>query len=150
MKLRGVLGTFDGMSCGQIALERAGIEYETYYASEIDEPAMKIAQKNYPNTIQLGDITKLKAKDLPDDIDLLIGGSPCQGFSMIGKKLNFDDERSKLFFDFVRLLKEIKPKYWMLENVKMAKVSSESKVFEKVSESDLENYSKNVSKFSNE
>ena len=125
MKLRGVLGTFDGMSCGQIALERAGIEYETYYASEIDEPAMQIAQKNYPNTIQLGDITKLEAKDLPDDIDLLIGGSPCQGFSMIGKKLNFDDERSKLFFDFVRLLKEIKPKYWMLENVKMAKAVEE-------------------------
>ena len=86
---------------------------------------MKIAQKNYPKTIQLGDITKLEAKDLPNDIDLLIGGSPCQGFSMIGKKLNFDDERSKLFFDFVRLLKEIKPKYWMLENVKMAKAVEE-------------------------
>ena len=125
MKLRSVLGLFDGMSCGQIALQRAGIEYETYYASEIDEPAMEIAQKNYPETIQVGDITKLSAKDLPEDIDLMIGGSPCQGFSMIGKKLNFDDERSKLFFDFVRLLKEIKPKYWMLENVRMAKAVEE-------------------------
>ena len=92
MKLRSVLGLFDGMSCGQIALQRAGIEYQKYYSSEIDEPAMQIAQKNYPETIQVGDITKLSAKDLPEDIDLMIGGSPCQGFSMIGKKLNFDDE----------------------------------------------------------
>ena len=87
MKLRSVLGLFDGMSCGQIALQRAGIEYETYYASEIDEPAMEIAQKNYPNTIQVGDITKLSAKDLPEDIDLMIGGSPCQGFKYDWQKI---------------------------------------------------------------
>ena len=105
---------------GQIALQRAGIEYENYYASEIDEPAIKIAMKNYPNTIQVGNVCSLTSKDLPT-IDLLIGGSPCQGFSMLGKKLNFDDDRSKLFFEFVRLLKELKPKYWLLENVKMSK-----------------------------
>ena len=120
MKLGNVLGLFDGISCGQIALQRAGIEYENYYASEIDEPAIKIAMKNYPNTIQVGNVCSLTSKDLPT-IDLLIGGSPCQGFSMLGKKLNFDDDRSKLFFEFVRLLKELKPKYWLLENVKMSK-----------------------------
>ena len=120
MKLGNVLGLFDGISCGQIALQRAGIEYENYYASEIDEPAIKIAMKNYPETIQVGDVCSLTSKDLPT-IDLMIGGSPCQGFSMLGKKLNFDDDRSKLFFEFVRLLKELKPKYWLLENVKMSK-----------------------------
>jgi len=120
MKVGNVLGLFDGISCGQIALQRAGIEYENYYASEIDEPAIKIAMKNYPETIQVGDVCSLTSKDLPT-IDLMIGGSPCQGFSMLGKKLNFDDDRSKLFFEFVRLLKELKPKYWLLENVKMSK-----------------------------
>ncbi len=94
MKLGNVLGLFDGISCGQIALQRAGIEYENYYASEIDEPAIKIAMKNYPNTIQVGNVCSLTSKDLPT-IDLLIGGSPCQGFSMLGKKLNFDDACSE-------------------------------------------------------
>ena len=113
-----VLSTFDGMSCGQIALERAGIKYNEYYASEIDKHAMKVTQENYPNTIQLGSIVDIKGSDLPK-IDLLYGGSPCQGFSLAGKQLNFDDDRSKLFFEFVRLLKELNPKYFLLENVYM-------------------------------
>ena len=115
-----VLSLFDGMSCGQIALERAGIKVENYYASEIDKYAIQVTQHNYPNTIQLGDVTKVKAKDLPK-IDLLCGGSPCQGFSFAGKQLNFDDPRSKLFFEFVRLKNELQPKYFLLENVKMKK-----------------------------
>jgi DNA (cytosine-5)-methyltransferase 3A len=108
------------MSCGQIALNRVGITYDNYYASEIDKHAIKVTQHNYPNTIQLGDVTKIKSSDLPK-IDLLIGGSPCQGFSFSGKQLNFDDPRSKLFFEFVRLVKECQPKYWLLENVVMKK-----------------------------
>ena len=115
-----VLSLFDGMSCGQIALNRAGIPYEKYYASEIDKHAIKVTQHNYPDTIQLGSVIDIKGTDLPK-IDLLIGGSPCQGFSFAGKQLNFDDPRSKLFFEFVRLLKECKPKYFLLENVKMKK-----------------------------
>ena len=120
MKIDNVLSIFDGMSCGQIALERAGIKVDNYFASEIDKHAIKVTQHNYPDTIQIGDVTKVFAKDLPK-IDLLIGGSPCQGFSFAGKQLNFDDPRSKLFFEFVRLLEETKPKYFLLENVKMKK-----------------------------
>ena len=115
-----VLSLFDGLSCGQIALNRAGIKYDKYYASEIDKHAIKVTQKNYPNTVQLGNVLDVKAENLPK-IDLLIGGSPCQGFSFAGKQLNFEDPRSKLFFEFVRLLEEIKPKYFLLENVKMKK-----------------------------
>ena len=113
-----VLSLFDGISCGQIALERVGIEVENYFASEIDKNAIKVTQANYPNTKQLGSVIDVKAKDLPK-IDLLIGGSPCQGFSIAGKKLNFDDDRSKLFFEFVRLKNELNPKYFLLENVRM-------------------------------
>jgi DNA (cytosine-5)-methyltransferase 3A len=115
-----VLSLFDGISCGQLALQRAGFAVDAYYASEIDKNAIKVVQQNFPNTIQLGDITKLNTKDLPD-IDLLIGGSPCQGFSFIGKQMNFEDPRSKLFFEYVRILKEVKPKWFLLENVKMKK-----------------------------
>jgi len=115
-----VLSLFDGMSCGQIALNRIGIEYENYFASEIDKYAIKVTQSNYPNTIQLGDVTKVEGKNLPK-IDLLIGGSPCQGFSFAGKQLNFDDPRSKLFFEYVRLKNELQPKYFLLENVRMKK-----------------------------
>lgn len=113
-----VLSLFDGMSCGQLALERAGIKVDNYYASEIESAPIKVTMKNFPNTIQLGDVTKWREWDLPK-IDLLIGGSPCQGFSIAGKKLNFNDTRSKLFFEFVDILKTLKPKYFLLENVRM-------------------------------
>lgn len=115
-----ILSLFDGMSCGQIALNRCGIPLEKYYASEVDKFAIKITQKNFPDTIQIGDVLKVKAKNLPK-IDLLMAGSPCQGFSFSGKGLNFDDPRSKLFFEFFRLLKECKPRWWLLENVFMKK-----------------------------
>ena len=115
-----VLSLFDGMSCGQLALQKLGIKVKQYYAAEIDKHAIKVTQHNFPNTIQLGDVTKVFAKDLPK-IDLLIGGSPCQGFSFAGKQLAFDDPRSKLFFEFVRLKNECNPTYFMLENVKMKK-----------------------------
>lgn len=114
-----VMSLFDGMSCGRLALERAGLPLTTYWASEIDKYAIKIAQKNYPNTIHIGDV-----EDIPDgrsypQMDLLLGGSPCQGFSFAGKGLNFDDPRSKLFWRYVWFLKENNPKYFLLENVRM-------------------------------
>lgn len=119
-----VLSLFDGLSCGRIALERANISVENYFASEIDKYAIQVAQKNYPDTKHIGDVTKVKASDLPK-IDLLIGGSPCQGFSFAGKQLNFNDSRSKLFFEFVRLLDEIRQTNpdvkFLLENVVMKK-----------------------------
>ena len=115
-----VLSLFDGMSCGQIALERAGVKIAKYFASEIDKNAIKVTQDNYPNTIQLGDVTKVNGNGLPS-IDLLIGGSPCQGFSFAGKQLNFEDPRSKLFFEFVRLKDDLLPTYFFLENVRMQK-----------------------------
>jgi DNA (cytosine-5)-methyltransferase 3A len=119
-KIGNVLSLFDGMGCGQIALNKLGIQYENFYASEIDKHAIKVTQHNFPNTIQIGDVTQIKGENLPK-IDLLIGGSPCQGFSFSGKGLNFEDPRSKLFFEFVRLVKETNPRYFLLENVKMKK-----------------------------
>ncbi len=114
-----VLSLFDGISAGRVALERAGIKISCYHASEIDRYAIWIAQKNFTDTVQLGDITKLNFKE--GDYDLIIGGSPCQGFSFAGKQLNFEDPRSKLFFEYVRILKEVKPKFFLLENVCMKK-----------------------------
>jgi len=102
-----VFSAFDGMSCGQIALERAGIPVASYYVSEIDKYAIKVTQANYPNTIQMGDITKLSTSQLPH-IDLIIGGSPCQGFSFAGKQGGLNDPRSALFFEYIRLLGEIR------------------------------------------
>lgn len=115
-----VLSVFDGMSCGRVALDELNIPVKQYYASEIDPYAITVATNNYMDTIQLGDVTKVDGHLLPK-IDLLIGGSPCQGFSFAGKQLNFEDPRSKLFFEFVRLLKECKPKFFFLENVRMKK-----------------------------
>ena len=115
-----VLSLFDGMSCGQIALNRAGIKYDTYFASEVDEHTIKVAQHNYPDTIQIGDITELDGTKLPK-IDLLIGGSPCQSFSKTVSNNKGFSGKSKLFFEFVRLLEECKPKYFLLENVVMKK-----------------------------
>lgn len=108
------------MSCGQIALKKNNINFDKYFASEIDKYAIKVTQKNHPDTIQLGDVITWREWDLPE-IDLLIGGSPCQGFSLAGKGLNFDDPRSKLFFEYVDILKAVKPKYFLLENVRMKK-----------------------------
>jgi len=119
-----VLSCFDGMSCGQIALNKASIDYSAYYASELDKYAIQVTQANYPDTVQLGDIRSVDPLALPK-IDLLIGGSPCQGFSFAGKQLNFEDPRSKLFFDFVRLKEKLKPKYFLLENVRMSKESQD-------------------------
>lgn len=136
-----VLSLFDGMSCGQIALNRIGIKIDNYYASEIEKNAIKVTQHNYPNTIQLGSVTELNGCNLPK-IDLLIGGSPCQSFSFAGKRkgmstkdnieittleqyLKLKEEgfefegQSYLFWEYVRILKEIKPKYFLLENVIM-------------------------------
>lgn len=115
-----VLSLFDGMSCGQIALERSGIKVANYFASEIDKHAIKVTQSNYPQTIQLGDVTQIKSESLPK-IDLILAGSPCQGFSFSGKQLAFDDPRSRLFFEFVRLRNELNPTEFLLENVEMAK-----------------------------
>lgn len=112
-----VLSLFDGMSCGQIALNKLGIKYDNYFASEIDKYAIQVTQKNYPDTKQIGSVTEVKGEDLPK-IDLLFGGSPCQSFSNAGLRNGFDG-KSKLFWEFVRVLKEVKPKYFMLENVKM-------------------------------
>ena len=120
-----VMSLFDGMSCGQIALKKLGAKVDTYYASEIDKYAMKVAKENFPNIVHLGDVTTVKREDFSPifKLDLLIGGSPCQGFSKSGNRLNFEDPRSKLFFEFVRILKEFKPKYFLLENVVMNKES---------------------------
>jgi len=115
-----VLSLFDGMSCGRIALDQLGIPVETYYASEIDKYAIQVSQANYPDIEQVGDICNLDPKDYKD-VDLMLAGSPCQGFSFAGKQLAFDDPRSALFFEFIRLLKAIKPKYFLLENVRMKK-----------------------------
>lgn len=138
-----VLSLFDGISCGQVALERAGIDVHAYFASEVDDVAISITHKNYPNTLQIGDVCNIEAGDY-QDIDLLIGGSPCQSFSfassmdgMVTKEkleittladyLNYKNKgyefegQSYLFWEYVRVLNEVKPTYFLLENVKMAK-----------------------------
>jgi DNA (cytosine-5)-methyltransferase 3A len=115
-----VLSLFDGISCGQESLRKAGISTRIYLASEIEKYPKQITRKNHPLTVQLGDVTKVVADDLPH-VNLLMGGSPCQGFSFAGKELNFNDPRSALFFEFVRLLRECKPDYFLLENVLMKK-----------------------------
>lgn len=117
-----VLSCFDGISCGQVALERAGIPVTTYFASEIDKHAIKVTQHNYPNTIQLGDIksvVNMATYGLIGKVDILMGGSPCQGFSTAGKQLGFADPRSQLFYDFLMLKNILKPRWFLLENVKM-------------------------------
>ena len=122
-----VLSLFDGISCGRLALDRANVTVDTYLASEIDRYAINVAKSNYPDTIHLGNVCNVGKCDatLPK-IDLLIGGSPCQGFSFAGKQLNFDDPRSQLFFEYVRVLKQTKPKYFLLENVRMKKESMDA------------------------
>jgi len=113
-----VLSLFDGISCGQLALSKRGIKVDNYFASEIEKASIKVTQKNFPNTIQLGDVCKVDASTLPK-IDLLLAGSPCQSFSgAVSSNTGFDG-KSKLFFEFLRLLKETNPTYWLLENVEM-------------------------------
>lgn len=140
-----VLSLFDGMSCGQIALERANIKVTKYYSSEIDKHAIKVTQKNYPNTIQLGDIQNWREWDIDwASIDLVIGGSPCQGFSFSGKQLNFNDPRSRLFFEFAEVLSMVKKHnphvMFLLENVKMKKEYEEiiSKILYEIIYNNLE------------
>ena len=115
-----VLSLFDGISCGHVALERAGIKVDNYFASEIDKYAIKVAMKNYPNTIQLGNVITVDGFSLPK-IDLLIGGSPCQDLSNYKYDRNdvkgLEGSKSSLFYHYVRLLKEVKPTYFLLENV---------------------------------
>ncbi len=123
MKELNVLSLFDGISCGRVALERAGIKIDKYYASEIDQYAMQITQKNYPDTIQLGNITKITEEQLDklEKIDMIIGGSPCQDLSNYkydrGEVSGLNGEKSGLFYDYIRILKYVKPKYFLLENV---------------------------------
>jgi site-specific DNA-cytosine methylase len=141
-----ILSLFDGMSCGRIALERLGVFVSKYYACEIDKYAIQVSKDNYPNIIQLGDVVRLRkslemnlatlrhlaASDnyytqiidiKTNGIDMIIGGSPCQGFSFAGKQLRFDDERSVLFFEFVKIKELLNPRFWFLENVRMDKRS---------------------------
>tara|TARA_R110002050_G_scaffold37313_2_gene92661 strand:- start:8637 stop:9713 length:1077 start_codon:yes stop_codon:yes gene_type:complete len=117
-----VLSLFDGSSCGQVALERSGIKVNRYFASEVDPWAEKITLKNYPDTECVGDVNFVSGIQLPN-IDLILAGSPCQGFSFAGKQLAFDDPRSALFFEFLRVLDECR-RYnpnvkFLLENVRM-------------------------------
>lgn len=115
-----VLSLFDGISCGIVALQRANIKVDEYIAYEIEKNAIKVSRHHFPEIKQMGDVRNADFSQYKG-IDLLIGGSPCQGFSNSGKGLNFNDSRSRLFFEFVRALKEVKPKYFLLENVVMKK-----------------------------
>ena len=132
-----VLSLFDGISCGQVALERTGIKVDNYFASEIKKHAIGVTQKHFPNTIQIGDVTKVKYKGgilytengefEVGKINLLIGGSPCQNFSTARACMYEIDglkgDKSKLFYEYLRILKEVNPDYFLLENVKMKKES---------------------------
>ena len=118
-----VLSLCDGISCFQVALERAGIPIDVYYASEIDKYAIEITQKNYPNTIQLGDVTKIDFTQFIGKIDIIGAGTPCQDLSIAGKRAGLEGERSALFYKFVEALEVIKPKYFLFENVASMKQS---------------------------
>ena len=117
MRLENVVSYFDGISCGQVALNKANIEVGNYFAYEIDKHAIKVTQKNHPNTKQMGSVVDADLSIIPKGDTLLIGGSPCQGFSQAGNKLNFEDPRSKLFFEFVKAKNQLKPKFFLYENV---------------------------------
>jgi len=114
-----IVSLFDGIACGRLVLSNLGIRVDSYLASEIEPNAIKVAQANWPDIKHVGSVTNLHIAE--GECDLLMAGSPCQGFSLAGKQLNFNDPRSKLFFEFVRILKECKPKYFFLENNRMKK-----------------------------
>lgn len=116
-----VLSLFDGICCGHLALERAGIKIDSYDAYEIEKNAIKATETNFPDVVQHGDVTIEDFTKYKDKVDIIIFGSPCQGFSSSGKQLNFNDPRSKLFFEAVRAIKECQPKYFLMENVVMKK-----------------------------
>ena len=136
-----VLSLFDGISCGQLALKRAGIKVKKYYASEIKKIAIKVTMEHFPDTVQIGDIEKVRynreTKELitenetyqTEGIDLVIGGSPCQNFSIARVSMGTKEieglkgDKSKLFYEYLRILREVQPKYFLLENVKMKKAS---------------------------
>jgi len=110
-----ILSLFDGISCARVALDRVGIPVEAYYASEIDKYAIQVSQKNYPDIKHIGSVTEVTGYT---DIDILVGGSPCQDLSIAKKdRKGLDGERSGLFWEYVRILREVKPKYFILENV---------------------------------
>lgn len=141
-----IISLFDGISCARVALDRAGIPVDFYYASEIDKYAIQISQKNYPDIVQMGGVKELFMQDgmLSNgencftytnpkfkDIDLLIGGSPCQDLSIAKKgRKGLDGERSGLFYEYVRILNQVKPKYFILENVNSMSKESKDKISE--------------------
>lgn len=132
-----VLSLFDGISCGQVALERAGIAVDKYYAAEIKEHAKKVTKYHYPNTIQLGNVLEVNWFGLPQ-IDLLIGGSPCKGISRLNKNQEgLEHSESRLFWKYVRIKDELKPKYFLLENThgnkKATKIITEAMGVEPIS-----------------
>ena len=142
-----ILSLFDGISCGRLALERAGIKVDKYFSSEIDKYAIQIAKKNYPDTIHIGSVIDVSYSEnhlrvetpneddcpsgweVPIDIHMIIWGSPCQDLS-IAKKWGqwLQGEKSSLFFEYVRLLKEVKPKYFLLENVASMKKADKEEI----------------------
>lgn len=153
-----VLSLFDGMSNGQIALKKLGLKVKKYFASEIKEDGMKVTQFNYPDTIQLGDVTKIKYKDgvLYSEngefnigkIDLVIGGSPCQNLSAAMKnehRNGLEGEKSKLFFEYERILKEVNPSYFLLENVGSMKKEDKDIITELMKVEPIKINSENVS-----
>ena len=119
------LSLFDGMSCGRLALDNAGVLVSNYAASEIDQYAIKVSHSNYPDIVQLGDVTTVTADSVPFDPELLLAGSPCQDFSTAGKQDGFLGKRGQLFWEFQRIMDETKPEYFLLENVKMSKKNAD-------------------------
>jgi len=120
-----VLSLFDGIACGMVALQEAGFDVDGYYASEVDESAMSVTERNYPSVKHIGDVKNVNGK-MYTNIDLLMGGSPCQGFSANGKGRSFRDPRSILFYEFVRILNESRPRFFLLENVVMRKTDRDT------------------------
>lgn len=122
-----ILSLFDGIAVGYVALKRAGINVEKYYSSEVDAQAIKVAMLNHPDIIQLGDVTQIKGSEL-GEIDLLVGGSPCTNLSSMGRQEGLQGEHSRLFYEYLRLLNEVKPNYFLLENVASMRMEERNKI----------------------